>query len=171
MKKILLIIGGIIVVLIIIGVAAGGKSNQPTKVGESSGQKTEQPKVAEFKVGEVIKLGDREFIVNNVKRTQSIGQYQSAKSGKEYVIVNVTITNKGTGEVTYNPFDFKIQNSDGAQENQTFAVLDDSLNAGTLVAGGKVTGSIPFEVKASDPGLKLIFQPSFWTSEKIIVKL
>jgi hypothetical protein len=121
------------------------------------------------KVGDVTKLGDREFIVNSVRRSGAFN-YNTPKSGKEYVIVNVTIKNQGKDEVSYNPYDFKVQDANGAQENQAFAVLDDSLSSGTLALGGKVTGSIPFEVPIGDQA-KLIFQPSFWSNQRVVVDL
>jgi hypothetical protein len=120
-------------------------------------------------VGDVTKLGDREFTVNSVKRANVLS-YSTPKTGKEFVVVNVTIRNLGTDEVSYNPFDFKVQDANGAQESETFASLDDSLNSGTLAPGGKVTGSIPFEVPTGDEA-KLIFQPSFWSSQRVVVDL
>lgn len=128
-----------------------------------------QPEELTPKVGDVTKLGDREFIVNSVRRSSGFN-YNTPKKGKEYVIVNVTIRNLGSDEISYNPFDFKIQDANGAQESETFATLDDSLNSGTLASGGKVTGSMPFEVTIGDEA-KLIFQPSFWSSQRIVVDL
>lgn len=175
-KKILMGLGIFFVVVVIIGMASGPSkktSNEPVKVESTqrSGQVQETPKPTEFKVGDVIKMGEREFIVNSAKRMSQIGQYQSAKAGKEYIVVNVTIRNGGTSEISYNPFDFKVQNSNGAQEDQSFAVLDDPLRSGTLIGGGNVTGSIPFEVTQGDTNIKLIFQPSVWSKEKIVVVL
>ena len=176
-KKILMGLGIFFVVVVIIGMASGPSkktSNEPVKV-ESTSQGSEQTqetqKQTEFKVGDVVKMGEREFIVNSAKRMSQIGQYQSAKAGKEYIVVNVTIKNGGTSEISYNPFDFKVQNSNGAQEDQSFAVSDDPLRSGTLIGGGNVTGSIPFEVTQGDANLKLIFQPSVWSKEKIVVAL
>lgn len=175
-KKILMGLGIFFVVIVIIGMASGPSkktSNEPVKVEstQGSGQAQETPKPTEFKVGDVIKMGEREFIVNSAKRMSQIGQYQTAKAGKEYIVVNVTIRNGGTSEISYNPFDFKVQNSNGAQEDQSFAVLDDPLRSGTLIGGGNVTGSIPFEVTQGDSNIKLIFQPSVWSKEKIVVAL
>jgi hypothetical protein len=84
--------------------------------------------------------------------------------------VNVTIKNLGKDEVTYNPFDFKVQDAKGAQETETFATLDDSLSSGTLAPDGTVSGSMPFEVTVGDQA-KLIFQPSFWDSQRVVVDL
>ena len=46
----------------------------------------------------------------------------------------------------YNPFDWKGENADGAQESYTyFDGAENELSAGTLAAGGTVTGNIYFE--------------------------
>ena len=121
------------------------------------------------KVGDITKLGDREFVVNSVRRSGAFN-YNTPKAGKEYVIVNVTIRNLGKDEISYNPYDFKVQDANGAQESETYASLDDSLNSGTLAPGGKVTGSMSFEVPVGDQA-KLIFQPSFWSSQRVVVDL
>jgi hypothetical protein len=183
------ILTGILILFIIgaIGAGLGGdKSKQTSNNMQSSSKSTEQQgntntatsmnsdasnkqQDATPKVGDVTKLGDREFIVNSVRRSGAFN-YNTPKSGKEYVIVNVTIKNQGKDEVSYNPYDFKVQDANGAQENQAFAVLDDSLSSGTLALGGKVTGSIPFEVPIGDQA-KLIFQPSFWSNQRVVVDL
>lgn len=166
----------VIIVLIILGAFAGGTGTDTTNTAGTSSEKSasNSPTVAEQKdltpkVSDVTKLGDREFIVNSVKRSGAFG-YNTPKAGKEYVIVNVTIRNLGSDEISYNPFDFKVQDANGAQENETFASLDDSLSSGTLAPGGKVTGSMPFEVPIGDKAL-LIFQPSFWSSQRVVVDL
>jgi hypothetical protein len=173
---------GLVVVFIIIGVIGGdnSKNNKPvtttattlittTTNSVSPVQSNDLPKEITPKVGDVTTLGDREFTVNTVKRSKGMG-YSTPKKGKEFVIVNVTIRNLGQDEVSYNPFDFKVQDANGAQEDETFVSLDDSLNSGTLAPGGKVTGSIPFEVPIGDKAL-LIFQPSFWSSQRVVVDL
>src|SRR5260221_669129 len=170
-----------LLVLIIIGIIGGAvsggsknssstqtsSSNQSTgNNGQNTATATSAPKDATPKVGDVTKLGDREFIVNSVRRSGAFS-YNTPKAGKEYVIVNVTITNLGKDEVSYNPLDFKVQDANGAQETETFASLDDTLNSGTLAPGGKVTGSIPFEVLIGGKAT-LIFQPSFWDSQRVV---
>lgn len=169
-------------VLIIIGIAAGGSKNQPAKVNESSNtsatevsnsnsNNTQPTQAVEFKIGDIVKLGDREFVVNSSKRSKSI-IYSTAKSGKEYVIVNVTIQNKGSDEVSFNTFDFKMQDANGAQfsADASSYSLEDSLNSGTLAPNGKITGSLAFEVPSGD-NVKLIFQPSFWSKDRVVVNM
>ncbi len=168
-KKILIGLGILFVVIIIIGMVSGGSNSDPKKVGENSIDAKVQEQQKEYKVSDVVKLGDREFVVNSVRRANTLG-YSTPKSGKEYVVVNVTIRNLGTDEVSYNPFDFKVQDANGAQESSTFASLDDSLSSGTLAPNGKVTGSMPFEVPQGT-NAKLIFQPSFWSEQRVVVDL
>lgn len=169
---------GLVIFFIIIGTIGsnGSKNTTPTNGttttttnNSSPTQSNDQPKDVTPKVGDVTKLGDREFTVNSVRRSKAMG-YSTPKAGKEYVIVNVTIRNLGKDEVSYNPFDFKVQDANGAQESETYASLDDSLNSGTLAPEGKVTGSMPFEVPVGDEA-KLIFQPSFWSSQRVVVDL
>lgn len=167
-KKILIGLGILFVVVIILGMASGGSKSDTTKVGEKTNNSQAQEQ-KEYKVNDVVKLGEREFVVNSVRRANALG-YSTPKAGKEYIVVNVTIRNLGTDEVSYNPFDFKVQDADGAQESSTFATLDDSLSSGTLAPNGKVTGSMPFEVPKGS-NAKLIFQPSFWSEARIVVAL
>jgi hypothetical protein len=164
----------VVVFLIIVGATSGKSSSTPQKVADNTSQATlassaptasVAPANQTFNVGDVVKLGEYQFTVNNVKKLAQKG-YSSPKSGNEYVIVNFTIQNTGDKEVNYNPYDFKIQDSNGNQTNETFVSLDDSLNAGSLAAGGKVTGSIPFEAPKGDKALKLIYQPSLWQDDK-----
>lgn len=163
-----------LLILVVIGIIGGSgnknnSSNQASTSSQASSNDGGKQKDATPKVGDVTKLGDREFIVNSVRRSGAF-DYNTPKAGKEYVIVNVTIKNLGKDEVSYNPFDFKVQDANGAQEDETIVTLDDSLNSGTLAPGGKVTGSIPFEVPIGDKAT-LIFQPSFWSSQRVVVDL
>ncbi len=171
-KKILIGLGVLFVVIVIIGMASSGSSStsEPTKVGENNSDASQaQEQQKEYKVADVVKLGEREFVVNSVRRSGAFN-YNTPDAGKEYVIVNVTIRNLGKDEVSYNPFDFKVQDANGAQESSTFATLDDSLSSGTLAPNGKITGSMPFEVPTGT-NAKLIFQPSFWSEQRIVVDL
>lgn len=167
-KKILIGLGILFVVIIILGMASGGSKSEPTKVGED-GNSSKAQEQKEYKISDVVKLGEREFIVNSVRRSGAFN-YNTPDAGNEYVIVNVTIRNLGKDEISYNPYDFKVQDVNGAQESTAFAVLDDSLKSGTLAPGGKVTGSMPFEVPQGTQA-KLIFQPSFWSDARIVVDL
>lgn len=64
----------------------------------------------------------------------------------EVVGVQVTYTNNGDESADYNPYDWKGEDAQGAQEDMVFySEADNELNAGTLAAGGSVTGTVYFK--------------------------
>ena len=161
-RKWLWILGGIIVVIIII-VAASGGNNEPTKVGETNMVSSNTNQQTEFAVGDKIKIDDYTMTVNKVERNwQSPADYDKPESGKEYVLVEVTITNEGSSSISYNTFDFKMQDSDGVQKTETYTMSTNKLNSGDLAPGGKITGNLTYDVPTGATGLKLLFTPTFW---------
>lgn len=167
-RKWLWILGGVIVLIIIIAVA-GGK-NEPTKVGETN-QASNVNQPTEYKVGDVVKIDDYTMAVNKIERNwRSPAEYDKPESGKEYVLVEVTITNEGKKSISYNTFDFKIQDSNGVQKTEAFTMATNKLNSGDLAPGGKITGNLVYDVPTGATGLKLLFSPTFW-GETVTVKL
>lgn len=172
------------VIVAIFVVLIGSQSKQAEKVGEnknsgsnrSSQVQNNEPKKeekTEFKVGDIIAFDGKELTVEKVERNWDSGNtYMKPKDGKEYVKVTVKIENKSETEMSYNVFEFKAEDSNGAAESadgQTYS-LPDSLGSGDLVKGGKKTGSMIFEVPAGSQ-IKLHYQPSFWSNKKVIVNL
>lgn len=162
----------VIIVFIIIGVSSSQSANKnATKVGEngSTSQNSEQTK---FKVGDVIAFDGKQITVTSVDRNYSTGNdYIKPSDGKEFIKVNVIIENKSDDKVSYNVFDWKVQDSNGAIESQTgnaiMANPSDNLGSGDLAKGGKKSGSIVFEVPSGDAGLILHYQPSFWSDKAV----
>lgn len=133
---------------------------------------TEEPEDMEFGVGESIQLGDNILTVSNVEKSQG-DDFDNPSEGKEYVIVTVEIENAGDENISYNPLNFKMQNSNGQIENQAFTIIDTdtSLSSGELAPGGNVSGTIVFEQPIDDPGLILIYEPSFWGNDEIRINI
>ena len=66
--------------------------------------------------------------------------------GSAVVGIKITYTNNGDGDASYNPFDWKGADAQGAAESYTYySEGEDELNSGTLAAGGTVTGWLYFE--------------------------
>jgi len=193
----------VIAVIILISIASGGGEEQPTAVEESNEAETastttdgndsadnsseetssesdeveeepkeEEPAKTEFAVGEAVQLGDNVLTVTEVQKSNG-GDFDTPKSGNEYVIVTVKIENAGEENISYNPFNFKMANSKGQILDQAFTIVnsDTELESGELAPGGTVSGSIAFEQPKDDPALQLQFEPSFWTSEMVKVNL
>ncbi len=168
------------IVLILFFIIVGSNSSKSQKaepVAKLAGSETAttEPTATPqttFKVGQVVEMKDYQLTVNSVKKAASKGYTTPMKKGNEFVFVNVTIVNKSDKEVSYNPYDFKIQDSTGNQTNTTFASTDDELHSGSLAAGGKVTGTLSFEAPKGDAQLSVIYQPNMWLdNQRITVEL
>ena len=60
--------------------------------------------------------------------------------------VTVTYVNKGSSEASFNMFDWKGQDANGAQRSITVYVNgENALSSGTLAAGGTVSGNVYFD--------------------------
>jgi hypothetical protein len=131
-----------------------------------------KPAKEEFAVGEQVQLGDNVLTVTKVEKSAG-GDFDQPKDGHEYVIVTVEINNSGDENISYNPFDFKMSNSQGQIVDQAFTTVDTNtaLQSGELAPGGKVSGTIAFEQPAGDTGLQLQYTPSFWSDKTIKVNL
>lgn len=155
------ILGGIVVLIIIIAIAGG--NGEPKKVGETNSANSNANQQSEFAVGDTVKINDYTMTVNKVQRNwQSPADYDKPESGKEYVFVEVTITNEGKNSISYNTFDFKMQDSNGVQKTETYTMSTNKLNSGDLAPGGKITGNLVYDVPTGATGLKLLFTPMFW---------
>lgn len=131
-----------------------------------------EPAKEEFAVGEQVQLGDNVLTVTKVEKSVG-GDFDQPKDGHEYVIVTVEINNAGDENISYNPFDFKISNSQGQIVDQAFTTVDTNtaLQSGELAPGGKVSGTIAFEQPAGDTSLQLQYTPGFWSDKTIKVNL
>lgn len=173
----------VILVFIVVGViatAAGGGDKGAEVVNKSSNDQSEQAvsevveEKTQFNVGEDISFDSKTVTVSNVERNWNSGnQFITPDSGNEYVKVQVDIQNNSNNQVSYNTFDWKIQNSNGVIKDVDSAafVADGALNSGELAASGKVSGFLVFQVPAGDEGLVLQYSPSFWISKKLEIKI
>ena len=66
--------------------------------------------------------------------------------GKPITQVRVTYQNNGNNQASFNPYDWKAEDAQGAQRSQAFYTDgDNELHSGTLAAGGTVSGNLYFE--------------------------
>lgn len=158
-----------IIVIIVIGGMVGGESDTSSSSSSSSTSSLK----SSYKVGEAATYNGYSFKVNSVKYWSG-DDMDTPDSGKEYIIVNVTITNKGDEKQDYNPYDFKL-NSDGNSTDLDEILTNeeyskDTLNSGTLDKGATVSGNLIGQAK-KDSKLKLEYKPSFFDDKTIDVPL
>ena len=173
----------LIAIIVVFGVIGGNDSDvdsaEQTILGtevsstevNSTEKQTEEVKGI-YAVGEEVKLGDNILIVNCFEKFSG-SEWDKPKEGNEFVVVNVTIKNGGSSEITYNPFDFEMQNSSGQITTQAFTTInnDTSLSSGSLAPGGQVNGTIAFEQPIGDSGLILKYKANMFSNKEVKVKI
>ena len=161
----------VIVLVLFIGFAASGEDDSGPQVinqNETTSQNAQSEKKDIFSVGESVELDGAIVTVNSVKRSSG-SEWDKPKAGHEYIIIKVTIKNSGNTNLSYNPYDFTMQNSQGTITDNAFTIIDSDtqLNSGELVPGGQVSGTIAFEQPVNDNGLVLIYEGNIWNEEQI----
>ncbi|WML56676.1 DUF4352 domain-containing protein [Neobacillus sp. PS2-9] len=140
--------------VIIIGSIASGRGEEdatPKKI-DSKAKATETAAAPEkkkeevkkeakkdvFAVGEAVQLGKNVLTVAKVEKSNGT-ELDTPQQGKEYIIVTVQIQNAGDQNISYNPFDFKMANSQGQIQDMGFTTVDSdtSLQSGELAPGDR----------------------------------
>jgi hypothetical protein len=161
--KILTVIG-IIVLLAIIGGAAGGgnkSNNSSSSSGGSNNSKNKktfkfderadkQTKDVEVLPGETATIDGVKMTVSGVEYKTSLSDFETAETGKTYVVADVALENTTNKTQPYNILNFRIQTSGGQVLDSAFTTVPNLLSSGDMVAGGKASGKIVFEVPVED---------------------
>ncbi len=109
--------------------------------GAAPAEQTPQKDFSNLAVGETVTLDSGLSITVNSVDT-SLTKYD----GSPIVGVNVTYANGGSKSESFNPYDWKGEDANGAQRTTTYYMdSTDELSSGKLSSGGTVTGNIYFE--------------------------
>ncbi|PZS32772.1 MAG: hypothetical protein DLM61_06315, partial [Pseudonocardiales bacterium] len=80
----------------------------------------------------------------------------------------MTYQNNQKGPVSFNAFDWKLQDPNGTILTTTIGGSDNTLNSGDLAPGGKVTGDVCFDNKSSASGQYVVlYQGSIFSGDRI----
>lgn len=159
MKKIL---SGFLVLTCLLGMSACSSDEEPSTEG---GEVKQEEQKSEYALNETAEIEGVKYTLTAVERNSGFS-YNTPESGKEYVIVTVSIENGSEDKVDYNPYNFKMLNSQGQEIDNAFVVdLDNQLDSGELTPGGSITGRMCFEEPAGDTGLKLNFYDNIFNEE------
>ncbi|MBD7939442.1 DUF4352 domain-containing protein [Cytobacillus sp. Sa5YUA1] len=122
---------GLIVLIIVIAVVGGG-DDEPASTGADSNtsdnaksndkpkeEKKEEPKLAA--IGETLKVGDVEFTVNDKTTSDNVGGEFGQNAQATYLILDVTVTNKGNEAITVDSNFFKLMSGEKTFESDTTA--------------------------------------------------
>lgn len=159
------------VIVIVILVAAGAGSQKPSVVesnGETSSSQSsapkkedtaseEEPSTENLAAGTAVDLGNGVTVTVNSIQTGLVNY-----DGSTMVGVNVTYANNSDESVDYNAYDWKGEDSGGAQEaSEYYSDGNDELTYGTLAKGGTKSGNLYFK----DGTVKIVFMGNFFSKD------
>lgn len=157
MPKWLIIVIILFVLIVIVSIASG--EDKPTSAGKNDNNvtSTEKEKIS-FESNETVTYENVEYKITNIECSQGT-EFDKSSDGNEYLIVTINIINKSNNKVSYNAFNWKLTNSNGQKNNETFSIINNNtaLNSGDLAVNGNVTGSIVFEIPSGDSNMKLSY--------------
>ena len=160
----------VVVVMVIVALASGG-DDEPELVTSGDEVPASAEVQQEFGIGDTVKLGDHQVTVTGVEKSAGTDM-DKPKDGHEYVIVSVKVENVGNKNISYNPFHFKMSNSQGQIVDKALTIVDSetALSSGELAPGGSVSGTIAFEQPTGET-LSLIFEPGAFSSRSVTINL
>ena len=187
-RTILLIVGALLVgVVLTVGVlyalgllsanatkegSTAPSSTAPAKTSEASNttqtKTTARPKtvptvtIATANEGETADMGDRTITLNDSQRNFVFpNNSPKPETGNEFILMNITITNKGTQPLSINMGYFQAEDSNGVRRPARYTpqLPDPIPNVGSVAPGGEVTGNLAVEAPQGDPNVKLVYRP------------
>ncbi len=132
--------------------------------------KTKKSKI--YKKGELVKVGDVEYTLNSVSTATNIGGEWGENASGVFLIINVTITNKGSDPLTISDDYFsltrgkksyKVDSTAGIYANEDSDFFYSDLNP-----ENSLTGNIVFDVTQeviSDTKLQMKVKTGFWGTQ------
>lgn len=162
-KKVLCILFGL---CILAGAMLACGDSSANSGATASSNATQQAPAKKFKAGEEVVVGNTwKVVVNSIKTYTSDNQYEQPKEGNQFVVVNVTLTNISKEEKEANAYNFSLKGGTNGTKYDT-AIVDAINNtpSGKVEPGDKITGDLPYEVKASEKTFILGFEADVLSS-------
>ena len=183
----------LIIVLIAFGAIKGGSGTNSSKQSTSSNsstqvttseetvekkaseetKNTEEATKAEHKIGEIVQVGDVEYIVNSKSLSQNVGGEYGKTANGIYLIVNVTVKNTGKKSIKVTDDFFKLLKGDTEYATDSAAGLYANEEAkfflSELNPENSITGNVVFDLSnetANASGLQLQVQTGIWGTQK-----
>lgn len=165
MKKIMLLFVTSIVAILLVacGEAEIEKKEAPEAAEQDNNQEVDAPDESDkddaaeetvndenLKVGETVVFDGVEITLNEL-RLEAGGEYDTPDEGK-FVVANITVENTTGEEITVSSMlNFELKDDEGYSYSTTF--LLEGVKAqldGSVEAGGKLRGEIPFDVPEAE---------------------
>ncbi|KXT72614.1 large hypothetical protein [Streptococcus sp. DD10] len=154
-------------------------SKEPSSQAESASSSRETPTVTpSYKIGDLVKVGDMEYIVNSRTTAQNVGGEFGVNANGTYLVLNITVRNTGNKAITVTDSFFKLLKENTEFEVDSTAGIYANEDADFFLSdvnpGSSITGNVIFDVTtevANDPGVILQVQTGFWGTQKGKIQL
>lgn len=173
----------LLAIIVVIAITSGGDDTPTEKATDKAEPKTEEKSKAKEEVvaagiGEVVKVGDVEFTVNETTTAKNVGGEYGSDAKGTFLIVDVTVTNLGTEAITTDSSFFKLKVGEKTYEADSSASISADMKMNffyeeinpDLSSTGKVVFDVSDAVIAS-PELMLQVQSGFWGTENGLINI
>lgn len=144
---------------------ASGSSNTPSAAASGqSGGSAASPQV--FQVGQPVNLGSWQVTALSAKNPyKPKSAYQKPEAGSKYVTADTQVVNNGDkpGNVS-SVLCFKMRDSTGQEYNEELLTGVPKPPDGEVAPGGKLRGTVSYQVPTSANGLLLVFSCDLFSS-------
>jgi len=163
----------VLFVLVILGALAGGpKPEKAPKEYRFPDKPDKQETDVELVVGEFAELEGLKVGITEAQRTTAFSEFEKADSGKEFVIITASFENASDKTQPYNPLNLRIQTAEGqVLDYYWFNPRDDDLASGDLVTGGRISGSVVFEVPKEEGHQYILYKPNAWKPDRLVIQI
>ncbi|MFB6158329.1 MAG: DUF4352 domain-containing protein [Candidatus Nanohalobium sp.] len=168
-------------VLIASGCSSSQDYDNPSKVNNTTKDVNKETFVNTFSVGEKASTGNMAVKLNSVNYVNKIpvtsSYYNSkASSGKDYVLVDITVYNqqKNKSVTVSNILTAEVQDGEGYTYEPSIysaSALEKGFTSGEILPGGKERGRIAFEVPENVSNLKFKYKFSLFGSSTAVYEL
>ncbi|HRQ86896.1 MAG TPA: DUF4352 domain-containing protein, partial [Candidatus Saccharibacteria bacterium] len=112
----------------------------------------------DFNKGETAVFDSFEVKVNNVTRNyEPQDSFTQARSGYEFILVNVTVKNLTDGYEYFSDMSLNID-AGGVANGGTYNSDEGAFPSGNIASGQSVSGNIMYEVPVGETNLKLVHE-------------
>lgn len=143
------------------------KVEPPAELAGETAQKT-------YNVGDVIAMGTTTLKVNEVLSPAG-DQFNKPKAGNKFIVVDITIENKGTTAISVSTL-LQMSIKDAGSQKYSIDLMASMASGGTspdgeIAPGEKLRGQVGFQVPENATGLVFVFDADVWGTGKVFVTL
>lgn len=163
----------------------GCSSSSDEEAKDTSTSKTEENKSSEtnkeetiYHIGDVVTVGDVEYTVNGIEQTDTIGdQYLNTTAQNHFLIVSITITNKGNEALNVSSSYLNLKNGEKTYEassDASFYMGDENIIYESINPDASLSGKVAYDITQEtidSTDLQLQVQTGAFGTEKAVINL